>query len=300
MHATPGRWSLRRWLQAGVLLWLLVSAVAHAGDAATFAARDRALIDTAVAGMPAAADDAPALYVLGVAGDASEDVFRNEVRFLVDDVSPRLGAAGRALALVNHADALETPGAPLATPSNLRHALAAIGAQMRRDRDILLLYLTMHGSPEHELGLRLPDGSEDAMTPDTLRDALDVSGIVHRVVVVSACYSGGFVPALRNPDTLVLTAARPDRPSFGCGSESSITFFGHAWLLDGLNADRDFAGAWRLATRAIKQRERELGYARSGPQMAAGARIGETLGWWRANLPADPPDAVYPWPIAAE
>mgnify|MGYP006209079615 CR=1 FL=1 len=60
--------------------------------------------------------------------------------------------------------------------------------------------------------LALPDGSEDTITPDALRAALDASGIVHRVVVISACYSGGFVPALKNPDTLVLTAARPDRP----------------------------------------------------------------------------------------
>lgn len=300
MQPAQRRQRVRRWLQATALLCLLGSVSAHANDTAdALAVRDRALIETRVAAMPAAGE-APALYVVGVAGDASEDVFRNEVRFLVDDVATRLGADSRALALVNHADALEAPGTPLATPDNLRHALAAIGAHMRRERDVLLLYLTMHGSPEHELWLQLPDGREDAITPEALRDALDASGIVNRVVVVSACFSGGFVPALRGPDTLVLTAARADRPSFGCGSESTITFFGHAWLLDGLNADRDFARAWRLAARAIKQRERKLGYERSGPQIATGARIGYTLARWRATLPVDPPAAVYPWAIEAD
>ncbi len=296
MRPASGRPMLRHWIQTTALLCLLACAPLQAAE--PLATRDHALIDAAVAAMPVGTGDAPALYVVGMAGDAGEDVFRNEVRFLTERVAPRLGAGARALALVNHIDSLKGAGTPLATPANLRHALSSIGAHMDRERDVLLLYLTMHGAPDHALGLSLPDGSEDTITPEALRAALDASGIVHRVVVISACYSGGFVPALQDPDTLVLTAARPDRPSFGCGSESTITFFGHAWLLDGLNADRDFANAYRLAARAIKQRERKLGYERSGPQIAAGARIGETLARWQATLPADPPPAVYPYPIA--
>jgi len=287
---------LQQFLQTTALLCLLVCAPLQAAEPP--ATRDHALIEAAVAAMPVSTGDAPALYVVGVAGDAGEDVFRNEVRFLTERVAPRLGAGARALALVNHIDSLKGAGTPLATVSNLRHVLSALGAHMDRERDVLLLYLTMHGSPDHALGLALPDGSEDTITPDALRAALDASGIVNRVVVISACYSGGFMPALKDPDTLVLTAARPDRPSFGCGSESTITFFGHAWLLDGLNADRDFANAYRLAARAIKQRERKLGYERSGPQIAAGARIGPTLSRWQATLPADPAPAVYPYPIS--
>src|SRR3546814_8238085 len=64
--------------------------------------------------------------------------------------------------------------------------------------------------------------------------APDLAGILAlhpfkwKVVVVNACYSGGFVPPLRGPGTLVLTAARSDRSSFGCGSDSDITYFGKA------------------------------------------------------------------------
>ena len=298
MRPACGRPSTLRWLQAVVLLCLLACGPTHAGEDAGLAARDTALIDARVAAMPQRDGDAPLLYVVGMAGDASEDVFRNEVEFLVDAAAPRLGAGARALALVNHAGSLAADGTPLATEANLRHALAAVGGHMDRDRDILLLYLTMHGSPDHALALKLPDGSEAMLTPATLRTALDDAGIVHRVVVISACFSGGFIPALEGPDTLVLTAARSDRPSFGCGSESTITFFGHAWLLDGLNQDRDFAGAYRLAARAIKQRERTLGYDRSGPRIAQGAGIRATLDRWQATLPADPTPAVYPYPIA--
>lgn len=298
MRPTSGRLPKRRWLQVGALLCLFVCSVAQAIGGDALAARDIALIDARVAAMSRAEGEMRALYVVGVAGDASEDVFRNEARFLVDAAAPRLGAASRALALVNHADSLEGDGTPLATSDNLRHTLAEVGAHMDRERDLLLLYLTMHGAEDHQLGLVLPDGREAALTPTDLREALDAAGIVHRVVVISACFSGGFIPALETPDTLVLTAARADRPSFGCGTESTITFFGHAWLLDGLNANRNFAGAFRLATRAIKQRERMLGYERSGPRIAEGARIGDTLARWQATLPADPPPAVYPYPIA--
>jgi len=287
-----------RWLHAGLWLCLLTAGVAHAAGAPDLAARDAALIYARVAAMPQAVGDAPQLYVVGVAGDASEDVFRNEVRFLVENAAPRLGAGRHALALVNHADSLAGTGTPLATEANLRHALASIGRRMDRDRDLLLLYLTMHGSPDHALALVGPDGREAMLAPAALRAALDEAGIVHRVLVISACYSGGFIPALEGPDTLVLTAARPDRPSFGCGSESTITFFGHAWLLDGLNADRDFVAAFGLAARAIKQRERKLGYERSSPRIAEGARIGATLARWRATLPPDAAPAVYPYPIA--
>src|SRR3546814_19726419 len=91
--------------------------------------------------------------------------------------------------------------------------------------------------------------------------APDLAGILAlhpfkwKVVVVNACYSGGFVPPLRGPGTLVLTAARSDRSSFGCGSDSDITYFGKAWLVDALNRTPDFIEAFNRASGAISQWE---------------------------------------------
>src|SRR5204862_49693 len=79
------------------------------------------------------------------------------------------------------------------------------------------------------------------------RAALAGSGIRHRVAVVSACYAGGFIPALRAAHTMVIAAARADRASFGCGAESEITYFGHAFLVDALNQTEDFNAAFGLA-----------------------------------------------------
>ena len=76
------------------------------------------------------------------------------------------------------------------------------------------------------------------------------------VVIIAACYSGVFVPALAAPNRMVFTAARPDRPSFGCGDSDRYTFFDQCFLeavpqsgdFPGL-ADRIRAIAWRSASR---------------------------------------------------
>lgn len=237
----------------------------------------------------------PDLYVLGIAGDGTERVFLNEVRHLRDVAERRLDAAGRVIVLSNHA--AETPyRAPVpATAATLRTALAGIGAAMDPAEDILLLYVTTHGSDDHWLLLRREELADARLDADTLRGALDDAGIRHRVLVLSACYSGGLVPALQDPDTLVLTAARADRTSFGCGNDSVATFFGRAWLVDGLNGTADFASAFRQARADIREREHEAALEPSRPQIHQGERIRERLLAWQA---AFQPGPAVPYPHA--
>ncbi|WP_407351451.1 C13 family peptidase [Luteimonas sp. R10] len=272
--------------------WALPFASAQAADE-SIADRDRRLIQAEVAALPAQRPGRPDLYVVGFAGDGYEDVFRNEVRYLETLASARLGADRRVVSLINHPDSLGDAPRPLATLDNLRLALAGIGQAMDRDEDLLLLFMTSHGTEEHDLIVALEPMVDDVILPDELRAALDEAGIRNRVLVVSACFSGGFLPALRGPDALVITAAREDRTSFGCGVESSVTYFGHAWLVDGLNRHTSFIGAYDEATRRIAQREREDGFEPSLPQIAVGARIGRRLQAWQALLP---PAAPVPYP----
>ena len=235
------------------------------------------------------------LYVLAVAGDGTETVFRNEVLHLENLATRRLDAAGRVLVLANHPpDSLVRP-LPLADPGNLRRALAGLGKRMDPDEDLLLLYMTSHGTEEHQFLLRRPDRPDRLLTPQQLRNALDASGIRHRVVVISACYSGGFARALESPDTLLLMAARRDRPSFGCGNDSVATYFGRAWLVDGLNATLDFAEAFAQASRAIEARETAEGRLPSQPQLRRGERIAATLAEWREGFTPGP---AVPYPHA--
>jgi hypothetical protein len=232
--------------------------------------------------------------VLGFAGDGSEQVFLNEVRHLQALAAQRLDAAGRVLLLANHPPQPIQKPLPRATLSNLRRALAAIGAAMDPAEDLLLLYVTTHGTSEHELLLRTPDQDDAFMDARDLKQALEASGIRHRVLALSACYSGGFVRTLRDPDTLLLTAAHRDRPSFGCGNDSVATYFGRAWLVDGLNATLDFEAAFEAATLAIERREMAAGLPPSQPQINRGERIGERLAAWREAFEPGPP-VPYPF-----
>ncbi|HST44637.1 MAG TPA: C13 family peptidase [Luteimonas sp.] len=279
---------------AVALTLLCLSTPGSAGDpAATLGARDAALIDARLGAFPVGGGQ-PELFVLGIAGDGHEDVFRNEVTYLETLADARLAARGRVLLLVNHPDSLGAARRPLATWDNLVHALEGIGAAMG-DEDVLLLYVATHGTADHELVLQLYPVVDDGLTPEDLADALDEAGIRNRVVVVSACFAGGFIPALRNPDTLVIAAARHDRTSFGCGSESVATYFGRAWLIEGMNRGSSFIGAYDHAARTVARREREDDFDPSLPQIAVGARIGGTLQRWQATLPQPAPAAV-PYP----
>lgn len=227
--------------------------------------------------------------MLGVAGDGDEQVFRNEVLHLENLAARRLDAAGRVLVLANHANVPVHRTLPLATEATLRKSLARIGQVMDPDEDLLLVYLTSHGTSDHRFLLNRPGVFERLLEPEQLRAALDDAGIRHRVVVISACYAGGFAAKLKDPDTLLLMAARRDRPSFGCGNDSVATYFGRAWLVDGLNQTVDFEQAFDLARTAIKRRERDEDLLPSLPQMERGSRIEQTLAAWRAGFTPGPP-----------
>lgn len=236
------------------------------------------------------------LYVVGFAGDASDDVFRNETLYLRQLFEQRFAARGRVVTLVNNTDNLgERPYAPLATYDNLYDTLAAIGKRMDRKEDALLLFVTTHGTEDHTLYVQVDQDEEDFISPQDLRQALDDAGIGNRIIVLSACYSGGFIPALRSPDTLILTAARADRPSFGCGNTSNATYFGQAWLIDAMNRSDDPLAAFDMARTAITAREKQEGELPSLPQHSLGKRIAPVLARWRAGLHAGAAVA-YPYP----
>lgn len=232
------------------------------------------------------------MYVLGFGGDADEGAFRNEVDFLPALAANRLDAEGRALRLVNHPGSADT--VPLATVTNLERALAGIGERMDPDEDILFLYLTSHGSENHNLYVNQPPLPLRQLTPRTLRKALDAARIRWRVIVVSACYSGGYVDLLSDPRTLVVTAARADRTSFGCGNSANATWFGQAFLIDGLNHTANFRRAFLRARAQVAEREEAGEYTPSEPQWHAGDAIAEHLAAWRETLPPGQSVAFMP------
>jgi hypothetical protein len=266
-----------------------------ASPAAARAEVDGALLDRDIAALAPQRPGHPDLFVVGLAGDGSEQVFRNEVLYLRDLAARRMDADGRVLLLANHPDQPPQRPLPRASLDNLRTALAGVGAAMDRDEDLLLVYLTTHGTEDHELLLRRPGAGDDLLDAGQIRRALDEAGIRHRVIAISACFSGGLIRDLKDPDTLVLTASREDRTSFGCGNDSVATFFGRAWLVDGLNASVDFSEAFQQARLEIARREQAEELRPSRPQMARGERIESRLAAWRAGFAPGP---ALPYPHA--
>ena len=100
---------------------------------------------------------------------------------------------------------------------------------------------------------------------------LDEAGIKWRIIVVSACYSGGYIDPLKDDFTLVLTASATDRTSFGCGTESNATYFADALFQHALRFEDSFVKAFEQARERIAAREHEQKVSPpSDPQMFIG------------------------------
>jgi len=211
------------------------------------------------------------LFFVGFAGYATEDVFSKEVVFAKGVLDSRFDTQGHSINLVNHLSTRETQ--PLANATNLGITLKRIGVLMNKEEDVLVMYLTSHGSRDHQLSVSFWPLALNNITPEKLRALLDESGIKWRVIIVSACYSGGFVKALESNETLVATAAAADKTSFGCGSESEFTYFGEALFKDQLPHQYSIITALQDARVAIEQRERREKIEASMPQISIGKSI---------------------------
>jgi hypothetical protein len=245
----------------------------------------------------------PNLYVIAFAGDGGENVFRNEAEYVERLFGERFDAEGHIIVLENNPATVSTR--PLATLTNLRWTLTRIAGEMNPAEDILLVYLTSHGSENHQLYVALDPLPLNQIAPDDLADALRTTPSMRwKVLIVNACYSGGFIDALRDDSTLVITAARPDRTSFGCGSESEITYFGKAFLAEALNRTTSIPEAFALAKKSVAEWElREKLEEPSEPQIATSRSIEARLERWRQTLPLSPavpfaPAASAPDPTA--
>lgn len=228
----------------------------------------------------------PNLYVLAFAGDGGEDVFRNEAEYIAPLFAQRFGASAHTLILENNPTTLTTR--PLASWSNLEVALDGLTKVMQPEQDILLLYVTSHGSEDHTLLVDMDPLPLDQIGASDLAGILAMHRFKWKVVVVNACYSGGFVPPLRGPGTLVLTAARANRSSFGCGSDSDITYFGKAWLVDALNQTDNFVDAFKRASGEITKWEQQDKLTPSEPQIDIGSGITGQLALWRKGVTPGP------------
>jgi hypothetical protein len=252
-----------------------------------------ALLDAALAKLAPQTPGKVDLYVVAFAGDAEEDVFRNEAEYAEQLFSQRFEANGHVLVLENNLASIATR--PLATWTNLDRALDAIAKKMDPAEDILLVYVTTHGSHDHQLLVDLDPLPLNQIAPDDFADALKTEPRIRwKVLVVNACYSGGFIDALQDDSTMVITSAREDRTSFGCGADSDITYFGKAFLAEALNKTTSLREAFDLAKKSVGEWEVADKEEASEPQIASSRSIEAKLTAWQKQLHAGAPVPFVP------
>jgi hypothetical protein len=205
------------------------------------------------------------LYGLSLAGDGEQRVFQREADYVAKLMVNRFSARS-VIRLANQRDLKSVT--PFATRENLHRSIETL-AEQSGPEDLIFVYLTSHGSSDHKLSLNEP-GLQLAGLPATeLAALLEPLKNRDKIVVISACYSGGFLPALQDDRTLVMTASRADRTSFGCTDEADFTYFGKALFAEAFQATDDPERAFELARRHVAEREASQGFEASEPQLWA-------------------------------
>jgi hypothetical protein len=241
-----------------------------------------ARIAAAAARVRATQPGATSLYFVGFAGDGDPPLFRREAQFAGEAFARRYGTDGRSLLLIN--DVEDRDSYPLASVSGLSQALKVLASRMDPDNDVLVLFLTSHGSQD---GLEVQNGSLPLaqLAPADLHEALDTAGIRWRIIVVSACYAGVFLDELKNDNTAIITAADADHTSFGCEEDRKLTWFGEAFLQDALPGSTTLGDAFKKASALIAQREDAEHQLHSNPQLFVGDAMKRKLATVEAAHP---------------
>lgn len=216
------------------------------------------------------------LYFVGFAPDGSQEVFQREMQSVSRIMDRRYATGPRSVVLLSNPATLDA--FPIATATNLRRTLRQVAARMNPEEDVLFLYITAHGDARFQLSAHAPPLELAVVNPTVLLRALNDAGIKWRVLVISACYAGGFVEPLKDDNTLIITAAAANRQSFGCENGNDWTYFGEAYFKDALGRTGSFVDAFALASQIVAAREAAENLSPpSNPQMVAGRAIEEKL-----------------------
>jgi hypothetical protein len=200
-----------------------------------------------------------------ISGDDSEPAFDNAVDALADKLETwgvgrgniaELKASGR--------------GASAATESAIDDAFARLKPTASEG---CFVFITSHGAPRKGLVMRRADAM---LTPRGLANLLDGPCSARATVVVtSGCFSGAFADArpMRAPNRTILTAARYDRPSFGCKANRHFTVFDECFL-GSLERGLLWQSVMDRARACVEKSEAALGVeAPSQPQIAVGTDV---------------------------
>jgi hypothetical protein len=227
-------------------------------------------------------------YVVVVALD-SDPVFGREAREAGRVLSSRFDAAGRTIVLANDegSSKADAPG----SPRTLALALARDAELMDRDEDVLVIYSTSHGEPGAGLVYKDAQRGGGLVSPARLANMLKALGFKNRLLILQACFSGQFVPALRDSSTIVVTAAAADRSSFGCEAGNDWTYFGDALINHAFRQPLPLDTQLQRASALIAAAEGRDKLEPSNPQVSTGT---DTAKWLSALEQREPKSTTDP------
>ncbi|MFN2258555.1 MAG: C13 family peptidase [Parasphingopyxis sp.] len=220
-------------------------------------------------------------YLLSVALD-SDPVFGREAREAARVLARRYGGEGRTIVLAGPDGTSDD--LPHGSLSALSIALAGIAERMDLREDVLLLFVTAHGQPTG-LAYHYGDQGFGGMSPTRLGALLAELGIEKRMLIVNACFSGSFVPALGTPMSVVVSASAADRTSFGCAPANDWTYFGDAFVNRALRRPQGLRDAFDEARQLVGQWEANAELLPSEPRIAVGMAADSWLDPLEARVP---------------
>jgi hypothetical protein len=228
-------------------------------------------------------------YVVSIALD-SDPVFAREAREAGRVLSRRYDALGRTIVLAGPAGSGQSE-LPRGSPDNIAAVFARVAEVMDSREDVLVVYTSSHGAP---FGIVYSDGDSGygAVSPSWLWTTLGELHISNRLLILSACFSGVFVPMLSSDTTAIITAASSDRTSFGCVSENDWTFFGDAMINHALRKSQSLASAFDEARTMVGGWESQGRLIPSNPQIEIGANVQSWLGPLERRMPPAPTQPV--------
>jgi hypothetical protein len=213
------------------------------------------------------------VYAIAIAAGGAQQLFSREAHLALEVAAARFGASYRGGLLLSNGlpDILQTP---LATTANINAVARGLVGRFDPAKDIALVYLAAHGSANATLATDLPNHKYLSPISSTLvADALVSAGIKRRIIIVSACYAGSWIPALASADSIVITAARKDRTSFGCDDRRRLTYFGEAFLEGPLANGGSLRDAFEEARKKVAGWEANGKLTPSEPQVHIGKNM---------------------------
>ncbi len=221
------------------------------------------------------------LYSLVVAAYGTQEVFRRESKFIENLFNQRYGNAATAMYLTNSQRSLDEH--PLATLAGIKQSIQKISEKMDKEKDIFFLYITSHGSKDKKISLTHNGLGLGNIDSKWLGDILKATGIKHKVIVLSACYSGGFIDDLKDSHSIIMTSASAERTSFGCGDDSPFTYFAKAYFKEALTSGGNFVDAFYKAKELVALWEKNEKQKESYPQIYTVIEVADYVKKWNTT-----------------